>query len=74
MTLAELRYINRIIRAQTLRFCRGMVPSLDEASELATMLAHKTHGLLVNPRKVNFDHWNNIVGNTVVHVIAKEVA
>lgn len=74
MTLAELRYASRIIRAETLRFCRGMVPSLDEASELATMLAHKTHELLARPHKVNFDQWNNIVGNTVIHVISKEVA
>lgn len=73
MTLQELRYVNRTIKAETHRFCRGLVPSMDEIGDLAWMTACKTYNMLSAPAKVNFNGWKEIVGNSIMRIISEEI-
>lgn len=73
MTVKELTLINRTIKAETLRFCGGLVPSMDEIGELSTILAAKTMGMVGRPNLLSKQNWTNAVGNAIMSIIAKYV-
>ncbi len=72
MTIEELRFINRVIKVETLRYCRGLVPSLDMVGSLAVVLAEKTRNI-ASPC-VTGKTWIDVVYNTIESTIRKEVA
>ncbi len=69
MTIKELHSINQGIKTETLRFCQGMVPSLDMIGSLAVVLAEKTHSSYTTG-----DKWVDVVYNTIEGIIRKEIA
>lgn len=74
MTTKELKFINRTIKAETLRFCGGLIPSMDEIGELSIILAAKTAGMVEKPCLLSKQGWTDVVGNTIMNTIAKYVA
>ncbi len=73
MKIEELQSINRTIKAETLRYCRGMIPSLDEVGELTIILAAKTRDMVANPHKINLTSWLDVVYNSIAQVISTNV-
>lgn len=74
MRVEELKFINQVIRKETLNFCCGSVPSLDELGGLTCYLTFITWNMLSKRYLINFDNWHNVIYNSIMFIIVKEVA
>lgn len=73
MNIEQIKSTTDLIRRETIRFCGGSRPTLDEIASFSILLACFTLNCLpynVQPR-INRDGWQTAVNNTVLKIITE---